>query len=121
MSGQDLYRYSNDYLCCFIDLDKTSTDRDQSILAYSQYLAQTYQHQLQHDATGQIQAIIRRIDNGGYPKKELLTDSEYRHCGLCLAAGINLEKLAHLDELRVLVSAIWLIRSGHAGGRSALN
>ncbi|MGE8558003.1 MAG: HAD family hydrolase [Acinetobacter sp.] len=55
------------------DLDNTLTHRDQSILAYSQFLAQAYQHQLPHDEISQIQAIIRRIDNGGYPKKELLT------------------------------------------------
>ncbi len=55
------------------DLDNTLTHRDQSILAYSQFLAQTYQHQLPHAEISQIQAIIRRIDNGGYPKKELLT------------------------------------------------
>ena len=55
------------------DLDNTLTHRDQSILAYSQHLANTYQQQLQQAEISQIQSIIRRIDNGGYPKKELLT------------------------------------------------
>src|SRR5690606_29318634 len=55
------------------DLDNTLTHRDQSILAYSQHLANTYQQQLQQVEISQIQSIIRRIDNGGYPKKELLT------------------------------------------------
>ena len=55
------------------DLDNTLTHRDQSILAYSQHLANTYQQQLQYVEISQIQSIIRRIDNGGYPKKELLT------------------------------------------------
>ena len=55
------------------DLDNTLTHRDQSILAYSQHLANAYQQQLQQAKISQIQSIIRRIDNGGYPKKELLT------------------------------------------------
>jgi putative hydrolase of the HAD superfamily len=55
------------------DLDNTLTHRDQSILAYSQHLANTYQQQLQQAEISQIQSIIRRIDNGGYPKKERLT------------------------------------------------
>ena len=55
------------------DLDNTLTHRDQSILAYSQHLANAYQQQLQQAEISQIQSIIRRIDNGGYPKKELLT------------------------------------------------
>lgn len=55
------------------DLDNTLTHRDQSVLAYSQHLANTYQQQLQQAEISQIQSIIRRIDNGGYPKKERLT------------------------------------------------
>ena len=55
------------------DLDNTLTHRDQSILAYSQHLANAYQQQLQQAEISQIQSIIRRIDNGGYPKKERLT------------------------------------------------
>lgn len=58
------------------DLDNTLTHRDQSVQAYSQFLLQSFQAALKsQNATQLIQtiAIIRRIDNGGYPKKELLT------------------------------------------------
>lgn len=82
------------------DLDNTLTHRDQSILAYSQYLAQTYQHQLQHDAIGQIQAIIRRIDNGGYPKKELLTHpSIAASVAYALQQELTWKSIPELDEL----------------------
>ncbi len=55
------------------DLDNTLTHRDQSVEAYSYYLAQYYQRHLGEVDVMQIKAIINRIDNGGYPKKELLT------------------------------------------------
>lgn len=58
------------------DLDNTLTHRDQSVQVYSQYLLETFKAELQsHDSTQQQTTIdiIRRIDNGGYPEKELLT------------------------------------------------
>lgn len=55
------------------DLDNTLTHRDESIRAYSQYLAQHYSKQLAEINLGKIKTIINRIDNGGYPQKELLT------------------------------------------------
>ena len=55
------------------DLDNTLTHRDQSIQRYSEYLLQQYQSQLVSPDLDNIQQIIRRIDHGGYPKKEELT------------------------------------------------
>ena len=82
------------------DLDNTLTHRDQSILAYSQHLAHTYQQQLQHDQISQIQSIIRRIDNGGYPKKELLTHpSIAASVGYALQQELTWSSLPDLDEL----------------------
>lgn len=82
------------------DLDNTLTHRDQSILAYSQYLAQRYQHQLQSEQITQIQAIIRRIDNGGYPKKELLTHpSIAASVAHALLQELKWHSLPELDEL----------------------
>ncbi|MGB8696168.1 HAD family hydrolase [Acinetobacter sp.] len=82
------------------DLDNTLTHRDQSILAYSQHLAHTYQQQLQHDQISQIPSIIRRIDNGGYPKKELLTHpSIAASVGYALQQELTWSSLPDLDEL----------------------
>ena len=69
------------------DLDNTLTHRDQSVQAYSRNLYRHYQLHLANQAPvaqqtiesdhinviEQIVNIVRRIDNGGYPKKELLT------------------------------------------------
>ncbi|KGT47607.1 HAD family hydrolase [Acinetobacter sp. HR7] len=57
------------------DLDNTLTHRDLSVQAYSRYLADYYTHSLQQVEIEKITEIVRRIDNGGYPKKELLTHS----------------------------------------------
>lgn len=55
------------------DLDNTLTHRDQSIQQYSKFLLQQFQSDLFAPDLEKIQQIIRRIDNGGYPKKEELT------------------------------------------------
>ena len=55
------------------DLDNTLTHRDLSIEAYSRYLHQAYAQSLAHDQVITITAIIKKIDQGGYPQKELLT------------------------------------------------
>jgi len=55
------------------DLDNTLTHRDLSIQAYSRYLAEYYAPALAQVEPDKIIEIVRRIDNGGYPKKELLT------------------------------------------------
>lgn len=55
------------------DLDNTLTHRDQSIWAYSHYLAAYYQPLLFEADPQQIKCIVNRIDNGGYPDIQLLT------------------------------------------------
>ncbi|PWB13195.1 HAD family hydrolase [Acinetobacter sp. AM] len=55
------------------DLDNTLTHRDQSIQRYSEFLLEQFQSYLLVPDLEKIQHIIRRIDNGGYPKKEQLT------------------------------------------------
>lgn len=55
------------------DLDNTLTHRDLSIEAYSRYLHQAYAQFLAHDQVTDITAIIKHIDQGGYPQKQLLT------------------------------------------------
>lgn len=57
------------------DLDNTLTHRDLSVQAYSRYLAEHYTNLLELVDVEKITEIVRRIDNGGYPKKELLTHS----------------------------------------------
>ena len=82
------------------DLDNTLTHRDQSILAYSQHLANTYQQQLQYVEISQIQSIIRRIDNGGYPKKERLTHpSIAASVAYALQQELNWNSLPDFEEL----------------------
>jgi hypothetical protein len=55
------------------DLDNTLTHRDLTTQAYSRYLAEYYASALAQVELEKIIEIVRRIDNGGYPKKELLT------------------------------------------------
>lgn len=61
----------------FFDLDNTLTHRDQSVQAFSRHLLKTFESQLNHqnDADDALKTleIIRKIDNGGYPKKEYLS------------------------------------------------
>ncbi|ENV43991.1 MULTISPECIES: HAD family hydrolase [Acinetobacter] len=57
------------------DLDNTLTHRDLTAQAYSRYLAEYYAPALAQVESDKIIEIVRRIDNGGYPKKELLTHS----------------------------------------------
>ena len=54
------------------DLDNTLTHRGRSVAAFSQDLADTYQSQLNCVDVEQIESIVNRIDNGGYPLKEYL-------------------------------------------------
>lgn len=91
------------------DLDNTLTHRDQSIAAYSRHLADHYQHQLQHDESNLIQAIIRRIDHGGYPKKEYLTHpSIAASVAYALQQELSWNSLPDLDEL----SQFWFQQFG---------
>ena len=55
------------------DLDNTLTHRDLTAQAYSCYLAEYYASAFAQVEPDKIIEIVRRIDNGGYPKKELLT------------------------------------------------
>nr|WP_290446691.1 HAD family hydrolase [Acinetobacter pseudolwoffii] len=55
------------------DLDNTLTHRDLTAQAYSCYLAEYYASAFAQVEPEKIIEIVRRIDNGGYPKKELLT------------------------------------------------
>ena len=58
------------------DLDNTLTHRDLSVQAYSQFLLNEFRSDLISSdliELNQTIEIIRRIDNGGYPKKEYLT------------------------------------------------
>lgn len=61
----------------FFDLDNTLTHRDQSVQAFGRRLIQAFESELkrQNNAEDILKTleIIRRIDNGGYPKKEYLT------------------------------------------------
>lgn len=91
------------------DLDNTLTHRDQSIAAYSRHLADHYQHQLQHDESNLIQSIIRRIDRGGYPKKEYLTHpSIAASVAYALQQELSWNSLPDLDEL----SQFWFQQFG---------
>ena len=91
------------------DLDNTLTHRDQSIVAYSQHLADHYQHQLQQDERNLIQSIIRRIDHGGYPKKEYLTHpSIAASVAYALQQELSWNSLPDLDEL----SQFWFQQFG---------
>ena len=55
------------------DLDNTLAHRDLTAQAYSCYLAEYYASAFAQVEPEKIIEIVRRIDNGGYPKKELLT------------------------------------------------
>lgn len=58
------------------DLDNTLTHRDQSVQVYSSHLLKYFNAQIKendHLTLSRTIEIIRRIDNGGYPKKEFLT------------------------------------------------
>lgn len=90
------------------DLDNTLTHRDQSIAAYSQYLADHYQHQLQQGDSNQIQSIIRRIDHGGYPKEYLTHPSIAASVAYALQQELRWASLPNLDEL----SQFWFQQFG---------
>lgn len=55
------------------DLDNTLTHRDLSTQSYSLHFSQHYANALKQIDVSKITDIVRRIDHGGYPKKELLT------------------------------------------------
>lgn len=86
------------------DLDNTLTHRDQSVQAYSRHLVEHYQNNIQPDALDTVINIIRRIDNGGYPKPELLT-----HASIAASVGYALQQQLNwnsMPELEALI-AFW--------------
>jgi putative hydrolase of the HAD superfamily len=91
------------------DLDNTLTHRGQSITAYSQFLAATYADHLQHADLAKIQGIIHRIDNGGYPKKELLTHASIgASVAYALQQELQWNSIPKLDDL----SEFWFSHFG---------
>lgn len=55
------------------DLDNTLTHRNLTIEKYSECLIEHFKLEDNSENIFKIQSIIHKIDNGGYPKKELLT------------------------------------------------
>lgn len=85
------------------DLDNTLTHRDQSVQAYSRHLIDSFSAYLaskeQKDLAKTIK-IVRRIDNGGYPKKEFLTHpSIAASVGHALLEELHWNKRPSLDTL----------------------
>lgn len=82
------------------DLDNTLTHRDLSIEAYSRYLHQVYAHSLAYDQVTDITAIIKQIDQGGYPQKQLLTHSSIAaSVAYALQHQLVWRHTPHVDEL----------------------
>ncbi|ANF81297.1 hydrolase [Acinetobacter sp. NCu2D-2] len=91
------------------DLDNTLTHRDLSIQAYCQHLARHYADRLSSPQFEQMTDIVRRIDNGGYPKKELLTHPSIgASVAYALLKELNWKNPPDLDEL----SAFWFAEFG---------
>lgn len=88
------------------DLDNTLTHRDQSIVRYAQNFLQYYSSCLVEQVAPSVSLleqtvhIIRRIDQGGYPKKEFLTHpSIAASVGYALTQELLWSKTPHLEEL----------------------
>ena len=94
------------------DLDNTLTHRDQSVQAYSQYLLDYFSPALKRNDADQYQKtldIIRRIDNGGYPKKEFLTQPSIAgSVAEALIQALDWYEAPRLDEL----SEFWFEKFG---------
>lgn len=86
------------------DLDNTLTHRGRSVRAYSEYLAQHYAPVLFNAEIDQIEAIVNRIDRGGYPLKEQLTHPSIgASVAYALLQELQWKKPTTLDEL----TAFW--------------
>lgn len=91
----------------FFDLDNTLTHRDLTVQAFSRHLFKYYQSNLNlaenHDPEIYIEKIIdivRRIDNGGYPKKEVLTHPSIgASVAYALIQELDWLKAPNLDDL----------------------
>ena len=75
------------------DLDNTLTHRDLSVQRYAAYLSASYVSVLSEPQIDKITEIVRRIDNGGYPKKAYLTHPS-------IAASVAAALLAELNWIR---------------------
>jgi putative hydrolase of the HAD superfamily len=92
------------------DLDNTLTHRDLTVQAYSRYLAVHYSSALQQVDVVKMTDIVRRIDNGGYPKKEMLTHGSIgASAAYALLQELSWLNPPSLDEL----AQFWLQRFGH--------
>lgn len=91
------------------DLDNTLTHRDLSVQRYSHYLADHFSSDLAVIDVNKIINIVRRIDCGGYPQKELLT---HPSIGASVAYALlhELQWLnpPHLEDL----AAFWFAQFG---------
>lgn len=91
------------------DLDNTLTHRDLSVQAYAAHLSQVYAAHLESAQTQQMIDIIRRIDNGGYPKKEYLTHTSIAaSVAAALLKELNWLNTPSLEEL----TEFWFERFG---------
>ena len=82
------------------DLDNTLTHRGRSVAVFSQGLADYYQSQLNCVDVEQIESIVNRIDNGGYPLKEYLTHPSIgASVADALLQELNWQAPPHLEEL----------------------
>jgi putative hydrolase of the HAD superfamily len=87
------------------DLDNTLTHRDHSIRAYSRQLLQHYQQAwAEPPSLAQLETLIRRIDNGGYPDLAQLTHpSIAASVGYALQQQLSWQQCPSLEEL----TAFW--------------
>ena len=91
------------------DLDNTLTHRDLSTHAYSQHLLDSFKDVLIDADQAQIYNIVRRIDNGGYTIKELLTHNSIgASVAYALLQELNWKHPPSLEEL----SAFWFSQFG---------
>lgn len=82
------------------DLDNTLTHRDQSVVVYARQFLQDFSYNLSSHELEKTVQIIRRIDNGGYPKKELLTHpSIAASVGHALTEALTWKTTPDLEEL----------------------
>ena len=82
------------------DLDNTLTHRGRSVAAFSQSLVDIYQSQLNCVDVEQVESIVNRIDNGGYPLKEHLTHPSIgASVAYALLQELNWQVAPHLEAL----------------------
>ncbi|WP_347460750.1 HAD family hydrolase [Acinetobacter sp. ANC 7454] len=91
------------------DLDNTLTHRDLSVQAYSRHLTAYYNAHLTQLDVAKVTEIVRRIDHGSYPKKELLTHGSIAaSVAYALLQELSWSNPPSLDEL----AQFWLSHFG---------